>query len=265
MKQTEIDEFHVADAWNGNAEQWASDVRSGYDKYRDEYTFPAFLKFIPSVEGCDVIDLGCGEGTNTRQFAKLGGKMTGVDISERMISLASEKEKQSPLGIRYDVQSYSNLSFKNDQFDFAVSTMALMDGPDFSSAMREAFRVLKSNGTLCFSVLHPCIMTSEFEWIQADDGSYLGCKVGRYFDKQPFDDRWYFSRRPPTDEHIEKFQVPRFPRILSEYINAVCQAGFRLTAIDEPRPSEAAVQKHPWFSRWRDHVPLVLFISATKA
>jgi len=34
---------YVTNAWNGNAEQWAHDVRAGYDKYRDAYTFPAFL------------------------------------------------------------------------------------------------------------------------------------------------------------------------------------------------------------------------------
>lgn len=265
MAEETFSETYVADAWNSNAHQWTRDVRAGFDKYRDAYTFPAFLKFMPSVEQCRVIDLGCGEGTNTRRFAGLGGRMTGIDLSENMIAHAKSDEIQAPLGIQYSIQSYTNLSFPDEHFDVALSTLALMDGPDFSAAMREAFRVLKPGGKLCFSILHPCVITSEFEWLKTNDGAYLGFRVGRYFEKSSYDDHWFFSKRPPEDQPDEKFQVPRFPRTMSEYINAVCEAGFRMTKIDEPRPSEEASREHPWLMRWRDHAPLVLFVSAVKA
>jgi len=80
-----LSEDDVATHWNNNADQWASDVRSGYDVYRDHFTLPAFLDFLPSISGLDVIDFGCGEGSNTRRFASMGARMTGIDLSERMI------------------------------------------------------------------------------------------------------------------------------------------------------------------------------------
>ena len=59
--------------------------------------------------------------------------------------------------------------------------------------------------------------------------------------------------------------MPRFPRTLSDYINALCAAGFRIAEIEEPRPDEAVCKEHPWLSRWREHAPLVLAIAALKA
>ncbi len=40
--------------------------------------------------GRHVLDVGCGEGHNTRLLARAGARMTRVDISERIIALAVE-------------------------------------------------------------------------------------------------------------------------------------------------------------------------------
>jgi len=49
----------------------------------------------------------------------------------------AQAEKQEPLGIRYEIASFSDLSiFKDESFDTVVSTMALMDSPDFDKASR---------------------------------------------------------------------------------------------------------------------------------
>lgn len=264
MSDINLDEAAVASAWDGNADQWTHDVRAGYDKYRELYTLPAFLGFMPEIGGREVIDLGCGEGSNTRRFARLGGRMTGIDLSARFIEKAREAEAADPLGIRYIVSSFSNLAdFADESFDCALSTMALMDGPDFPAAMREAHRVLRTSGTLAFSVLHPCFITPVMAWVRDEEGRHLGLRAGRYFDKGSFVERWHFSKRPSSDV-VTPFQVPRFPRTLSDYLNAVSVAGFRIARIEEPRPPEEAARENPWLMRWHEHAPLVLFVEAWK-
>jgi SAM-dependent methyltransferase len=261
-----LDEADVARAWNRNAEQWADDVQAGFDLYRDLYTFPHFLAFMPKIAGRKVIDLGCGEGTNTRRFAQLGGHLTGIDISEALIARARAEESKAPLGIRYEVDSFARLEpFGDASFDCALSTMALMDGPDFAAAMRATHRVLRSGGELCFSILHPCFVTPVLRWLrEGEDGAYLGLQVGRYFDKVPFVERWRFSKRP-APETVEPFEVPHFPRTLSDYLNAVCDAGFRIARLDEPRPEAIVAREREWLQRWHEHAPFVLFVSARKA
>ncbi len=265
MTDDPFDEPAVAAAWDGNAELWADGVRAGYDIYRTLYTLPAFLDFIPPVENLKVIDLGCGEGTNTRRFAERGAAVTGVDLSTAMIARARADEDRAPLGIRYKVSSFARLEFAADSsFCAAVSTMAMMDGPDFAGAMRETHRVLAPGGWLCFSILHPCFMTPAHAWLKDATGAPDGIRAGRYFDRTPYLEHWTFSQNPDR-ETTTPFAVPRFPRTLSDYVNAVCEAGFRVTALEEPRPSEEAVKALESFAKWRQHAPMVLFLAARKA
>jgi SAM-dependent methyltransferase len=254
----------VAAAWNANAATWTAQVRAGHDRYRELFTLPAFLEFIPNLRGLHVLDLGCGEGRNTRALARLGAAMTGVDIAERMIAAARAAEAEERLGIAYHVASFSRLDdFKDKSFDAAVSTMALMDSPDFAGAARAVFRVLRPGGGLYFSVLHPCFITPGLSWHRDEAGRETHLLLADYFSGRTYVERWRFSKAPEAAE-TEPFVVPRFALRLEGYINGLCDAGFRIARCAEPRPTAEQSGRHPWLDRWRRHAALVLFIAAIK-
>ncbi len=71
--------------WEANADLWTAQARGGYDVYRDALNTPSFLAMLPPVEGLAGLDIGCGEGGNTRQVARLGARMTGIDIAPTFI------------------------------------------------------------------------------------------------------------------------------------------------------------------------------------
>lgn len=263
---SKLSDEDVARYWDGNAEVWADHVRRGWDAYREHFNNPAMLRFIGDLAGKTVLDAGCGEGRNTRLLAKAGARMTGIDVSPRMIEFAAEEEERRPLGIRYEAASFSDLSvFADESFDAVVSFMALMDGPDFEGAANEAFRLLRPGGELCFSMTHPCFMTPGFGWVPDDEGreGELKLTVSHYFSKEPRVEEWRFSKGPiPADS--PPFEVPYFPRTLSEYLNALVEAGLAIRRIEEPRPTEKACREHPWLRCWRNHAAIFIYVRAAK-
>ena len=61
-----LDHESVGSYWDENAEAWAELARAGYDHFRDGLNTPAFLAMLPEVDGLAGLDIGCGEGHNTR-------------------------------------------------------------------------------------------------------------------------------------------------------------------------------------------------------
>jgi SAM-dependent methyltransferase len=153
--------------------------------------------------------------------------------------------------------------FPDGCFDAAVSTMALMDSPDFTAAARETFRLLKPGAPFIFSVLHPCFVTPSIRWLKDAEGRNAELVVSRYFEEDSFVEHWRFSKDPDA-EQFEKFEVPRFPRRLETYVNGLIAAGFRITGLTEPRPTEEMCAAHPWLARWREHAAIFLYIAAGK-
>ncbi len=262
-----ISEGDVALHWDENADLWTEHVRKGWDSYREHLNNPAFLEFIGSIECKKILDAGCGEGYNTRIFAHMGAKMTGIDISHRLIEHARRAEQKEPLGICYEVASFTDLAvFAEGSFDAVVSTMALMDSPDYEKAIREIYRVLRKQGDFFFSISHPCFMTEGFGWVTDRKESKPSLIVSGYFSKKQSIERWQFSEVP---EDIRKdaplFAIPRFPRTLSEYINTLIQAGFTLKKLGEPRPSVSECRKYPYLQRWRDSGAIFLHVHCVKS
>ena len=259
---SKIDDATVASMWDKNARAWTDQVRDGKDLYREVFNNPCFLEFVPDLSGRHVIDLGCGEGRNTRLFAKRGARMTGIDLSPLLVEAARAAEQLEPLGIEYHIGSFSQLvQFPNESFDAAISTMAFMDGPGFHDAAHAVQRVLRPGGALYFSVIHPCFCPCGARWVTDSSGRVEGKLVTNYWLDQPYIDEWRFSS---STEATKPFTILYFPYRLEDYINGLCEAGFSILRIYEPRPSEEMVRVHAPLQRERDHVPLFMYVAAAK-
>ena len=62
------------------------------------------------LNGLDILDIGCGGGLISEPMTRLGGKVTGIDASEKNIKVASIHAKKNNLKINYINQSPENLN-----------------------------------------------------------------------------------------------------------------------------------------------------------
>lgn len=230
--------------WEANAEAWTTLARDGWDIYRDLVNTPGFFETLPDVTGQRGLDIGCGEGYNTRLLAERGAAMWAVDISPRFVREAREAGDGS---IRFAVASGQELPFADHQFDFATSFMCLMDLPEPETALRECRRVLRPGGFLQFSISHPCFNPPWRKLLRTEDDQAYALEVGRYFDRIDGEiDTWLFGGTPPdVRQGMRRFQIPRFHRTLAEWINLTLDAGFTLERVGEPRASEETAERVP--------------------
>jgi 2-polyprenyl-3-methyl-5-hydroxy-6-metoxy-1,4-benzoquinol methylase len=161
-----FDAESVRDSWDHAADTYAQGQASGGDYYRYEFFGPAQLKLCGDVRGMSVLDVGCGNGYFARELARCGARVTGIDISPRMIEHAKQLESAESLGIAYYVLDAATLpgSFALNSFDMATSCLALQDMPQVEQVFRGLQALLRPGGRLVASITHPCTDTPFRVW-----------------------------------------------------------------------------------------------------
>ena len=261
-----MDANDVADHWENNAEIWTIYSRAGYDKYRDALNTPAFLEMMPPVAGLTGLDLGCGEGTNTRAVARLGARMVGLDIAPTFIRHAREAEAQDPLGIDYVLGDGQSIDFPEASFDFVTAFMSMVDMADQHQVLKGVHRILRPGGFLQFSILHPCFVPPTRRNIRNEAGEAIAVQVADYFDEtEGRIERWLFSAIPAEERaQLTPFSIPRFHRTLTSWVSMIVGAGLAIEAFGEPMASHELALAEPVVADTRV-APIFLHIRARKA
>jgi 2-polyprenyl-3-methyl-5-hydroxy-6-metoxy-1,4-benzoquinol methylase len=214
-----------------------------------EVVLPTMLDLIGEIHTTNLIDLACGQGWFTRELARRGAQVTGIDISEQMIKLAQQAENAEPLGITYlqgDLQQSYQLS--TTIYDGAVSTMALIDIPDLAAVFQTARHLLRPGGWFVFAVTHPCYETPRSGWTTLEDGT-LARYVSHYF----HEGFWLSNNNGGIRNRVGSNH-----RTLSTYLNTLLAAGFVLERVVEPVATGARVTEVPG----NVEVPTLLFVRA---
>ena len=257
--------IEVAQHWEANAEAWTQQSRAGYDIYRDALNTPAFLAMLPPIDGLSGLDVGCGEGSNTRALARRGARMQAVDSAPTFNRHAQATETANALGIVFQTADGMALPFADASFDFVTAFMSLMDMPDQERVLRETERVLRPGGFLQFSILHPCFMPPYRKVLREADGKVRAIEIAGYFDSIDGQvDTFWFSTLPKAErEQVAPFRVPRFHRTLSAWVEIVRRAGLTIDRLGEPCADAALAKAEPVVADTRV-APLFLHIRAVK-
>ena len=82
-----------------------------------------------------VLDIACGHGRLTRDLARRGGRVTGFDISAKLLDMAQQAEAADALGITYLLQDIaSDSALTGESFDVVCCNHGLADNDDLDGA-----------------------------------------------------------------------------------------------------------------------------------
>jgi len=107
--------------------------------------------------------------------------------------------------------------------------------------------VLKPGGFLQFSITHPCFDTPYRRNLRDEQGHTYAIEVGNYFHNlQGEISEWIFSAAPnEVTQELPAFQIPRFTRTISQWLNLLIEKGFTIERLIEPTPSDEIVRQCP--------------------
>jgi SAM-dependent methyltransferase len=101
------------------------------------------------------LDVGCGSGNLAELAAGAGVRVTGIDLSPRLIEVAKQRAETGGYHIVYRVGDAENLDVEDASFDAVVSSVGMIFAPDHERAAAELARVTRPGGRLAFSAWTP--------------------------------------------------------------------------------------------------------------
>ncbi len=240
-------------SWEAVADDWVAHADT--NDYRNVVLMPLTLELIGAVAGQRILDVGCGEGGYSRELAKRGATVVGVDGSDRLVSVARQRSGDPEPRVTYICANASRLEgIEAECFDQVLAAMSLMDVEDYDGAIDEAWRVLVPGGTLLMSITHPSFSAPTAEWVKTERGELRHFAVDRYFDRAVWED----------------FVTPRFRRPilrrhrpLEDVVRPLLRRGFVLRNLVEPTATPAHVQQSARLARLA-RIPYFLFMQWQK-
>ena len=252
IQDSEINISETEERWETDSQIWIETYLEGKDAdegdtNRQLVIDPALWEIIEDVKGLKVLDAGCGNGYLSRKLAKAGAKVVGVDFSKTFINYCKTREREEKLDIEYHHASLTNLEMiKDNQFDLIVSNIVMVDISDYKQAFKELGRVLKSGKRFIWSNTHPVF-------------GRLSSADLRLPSDTPRNEERYFK---VIDNYLESGgrlvswrdlqPLWQFDRTLTEYSQALKEAGFAILEIIEPKADLTTVQENPRFLAFTD-------------
>ena len=209
----ELTNAHAIRAWSNAPTEIIENFGEEGDVTRKYLLNPAIFTMLGDVTGKAILDAGCGQGYLSRLLARRGALVTGIEPATPWYTYALKKEQIEPSGITYLQEDLSSMPPLASTFDYVIANMVFMDIPDYLPALRFCIASLKSNGSLIFSLLHPCFEEAGSEWRK----------------KGYIEVRDYFEERVVAQSYSHFIHRP-----LSTYLNNVIQEGCTLQKVIEP-------------------------------
>lgn len=203
----------IIDEWNNVAQKYTED--------QEQSEYVVCNKSVVMKRFCDlnnekVLDLGCGYGFYTNLFKNIGADVVGIDGSDIMIKLAKQRYPACDFLVA-DITK--KIEFEDETFDIIFCNQVLMDVENINFVFSECKRLLKNEGILYYSIVHPAFYGGD--WLEDEKGYKYAKAIDNYI--KPY---------KLTNEFWGK--TTHFHRSLSYYLNVASDIGLFLVNTEEP-------------------------------
>lgn len=252
----------------GHVAAWYDALLREEGTYHRELILPNLLRLMKLQPHEVVLDLACGQGFFSREFAKYCRKVIGVDISPELIEMARRatpetrpgSRKASAAGdIEYVVSPAEDLSFlPESSVDKTAIVLALDNIENVKGVFAQVRRVLRAPGGLYIVLNHPAFRIPRLSsWGWDDKACVLYRRLDGYMSERMF----RIQVHPGSDPHLYTIT---FHRPIQWYFKHLTNSGFCITRLEEwvsnkksqPGPRAEAENEA------RKEFPLFLFIEA---
>ena len=156
-------------------------------EYEAIYTYCRKLLKLARVKPRTVVDLACGTGSMSLLLAKAGYRVTGVDLSEEMLTAAWEKAAElenPPFFVRQKMQRLRLPSPVDWVFCGLDSVNYVLDHKDCAETMRRVYKSLNHGGVFIFDVDTPKKLRDMDGQVFLDEDDDVYCVWRGEFDRQ---------------------------------------------------------------------------------
>ena len=128
-------------------------VAGDFDRIAAGYRASAaeFVDGIGITPGSTVLDVACGSGNLTLPAARLGARVTGVDIAPYLVEAARARAKAEGLAIQVDEGNAEALPYADGAFDTVITMFGAMFAPRPEKVAAELLRVVRPGGRIAMA------------------------------------------------------------------------------------------------------------------
>jgi len=147
-----------------NVESWWNPKGSHYTlHWITPVRFDYFSSCSGDLKGKAVLDVGCGGGLLSEEFAKAGAEVTGIDLAPKAIEAATGHAKANALDINYLHSSIEKfLPGNEEKFDIVVCSEVLEHVFDLQQFVKDMMGTLKPGGKFLFSTINKTLKSKLF-------------------------------------------------------------------------------------------------------
>lgn len=192
----------------------------------------------PLLEGCAVLDLGCGSGRDTYLAAQLvgpEGRVIGIEPNAERLAVAQKYLDREMKQFGYRTPNVELLhgyledlsAVASGSIDVVISNCVLNMSPDKRKVLAEVRRVLKEGGEFYFTDVYtdrriPKALSADMKWVANRLGGALYIEdFRRLAQSVGFKDPRYLItfKTPVTEEESEAFGDVSFATVTSRLVN----------------------------------------------